>query len=70
MLNRSGFSNDPDATPVTLSEEDIREKYPWNYNTLTTRLRKRYLDFKENKQYHKLRKQLEGDNRFLLDAIP
>ena len=58
------ISNEPNATPVTLSEEDISEKYPWSYSILTTRLRKRYSDFKENQQYHKLRKQLEGDSRF------
>jgi hypothetical protein len=34
-------SNDPDAIKFYLSEEDIREKYPWDYKILTTRLRKR-----------------------------
>lgn len=58
------ISNDPDATPVMLSEEDIREKYPWDYNILTTRLRKRYSNFKENKKYHKIRKSLEEDERY------
>ena len=57
-------SKDEDATPVTLSEEDIREKYPWDYDILTTRLRKRYSNFKVNKEYHRIRKQLEADDRF------
>ena len=57
-------TNDPDATPVTLSEEDIREKYPWDYQILTTRMKKRYSDFKQNKKYHDLRKSLEADERY------
>ncbi len=58
------ITNDPDATAVTLSEEDIRDKYPWDYDILTTRLRKRYTDFKANQTYHDLRKPLEDDERF------
>lgn len=57
-------SNDPNATLVRLSEEDIREKYPWDYDILTMRLRKRYSDFKANQKYHELRKPLEEDERF------
>ena len=57
-------TNDPNATPVILSEESIREKYPWDYDILTTRLRKRYVDFKANQRYHDLRKPLETDERY------
>lgn len=53
------LSNDPDAIKISLSEEDIREKYPWDYKILTTRLRKRYPNFVENQTYHKIRKSLE-----------
>ena len=52
-------SNDPDAIKIYLSEEDIREKYPWDYKILTTRLRKRYPNFVVNQMYHKIRKSLE-----------
>ncbi|MBT3375250.1 MAG: DUF3644 domain-containing protein [Lentisphaerae bacterium] len=58
------LSNSPEAVPVRLEEEDIREKYPWDYKILSTRLRKRYYDFKENQDYHKTRKELEKDERF------
>ncbi|MEA1947117.1 MAG: DUF3644 domain-containing protein, partial [Thermodesulfobacteriota bacterium] len=53
------LSNDPDAIKIYLSEEDIREKYPWDYKILTTRLRKRYPNFVVNQMYHKIRKSLE-----------
>ena len=52
------------AIAVRLSEEDIREKYPWDYAILTTRLKKRYANFKETKEYHQLRRTLESDDRF------
>ena len=34
----------PEAVPVTLTEEDIRHHYPWDYNQLTIKLSERYLD--------------------------
>jgi len=51
-------SNDADALKVTLSEEDVRQKYPWDYADLTGHLKVRYLDFKENAKYHQNRKKL------------
>lgn len=57
-------TNDPNAPTVRLAEEDIREKYPWDYSILTTRLRKRYKDFSANQRYHELRRALEDDDRF------
>ncbi len=51
-------STDPDALPVYLTEEDIRQRWPWTYDELTIQCRSRYSDFKENKKYHDLRKQL------------
>lgn len=59
-------TKDEDAAPVKISEEDIREKYPWDYDILTTRLRKRYSNFKANQTYHKIRKELESDESFCL----
>ena len=58
------ISNDPKAPSVRLSEEDIREKYPWDYGILTTRLRKRYTDFKSTHQYHTIRKPLESQKKY------
>jgi hypothetical protein len=58
------ITNDPEATPITLTEEDIREKFPWDYKILTTRLGKRYPNFKINKMYHDIRKPLEENENF------
>ena len=51
-------SEDPDVMKVRMIEEDIREEYPWDYNELTQKCRKRYSDFKCNQEYHNIRKSL------------
>jgi Domain of unknown function (DUF3644) len=56
--------NDPNAVPVTLSEEDIRKQYPWDYRTLTERLRNRYIDFRANPKYHELRKRVAANPQY------
>jgi hypothetical protein len=58
-------SDDPSAVHVTLSEEDIRERYPWDYGELTKRLANRYSDFKLNGRYHQLRRPLLPDERYV-----
>lgn len=63
------ISNDPQATAVFLSEEDFTDKYPWDYDILSTRLSKRYSDFKMNALYHKTRKRLEKDKKFAYSRL-
>lgn len=43
------LTNDPNAIAVQLTEEQIRERYPWDYHELTSRCRERYSDFKVEK---------------------
>ena len=57
-------TTDPTALPVNLTEEDIRERYPWDYSTLTKRCKTRYEDFKENQTYHTIRKNLDNNERY------
>ncbi|WP_367396510.1 DUF3644 domain-containing protein [Aeromonas sp. 1805] len=63
------ITDDPNATAVYLSEEDFTDKYPWDYDILSTRLSKRYSDFKMNAKYHRIRKKLEGDNKFAYERL-
>lgn len=58
------ISSEPGAVPVTLKEEDIRNRYPWDYAILSKQLRTRYSDFIENQKYHTLRKGLEADEKY------
>jgi len=57
-------TNDPNAVAVRLTEDQIRERYPWDYKELTNRCQQRYSDFKVDQKYHQLRKKLESDKRF------
>lgn len=57
-------TNNPNASQIILLDEEIAEKYPWDYQILKTRLSKRYSDFKINSEYHLKRKELEKDSRF------
>lgn len=58
------LSNDPNATKIILSEEQINERYPLDYRTLTDLCKKRYSNFIENSSYHKLRKILEKEQKY------
>ncbi len=58
------ITNDPNAPAVRLTEEKIRERYPWSYDQLTSECRKRFPGFKVGRKYHELRKALEKDRRF------
>jgi len=55
------LSKDINAIKVTLTEEQINEKYPLDYAKLTEQCRQRYMDFKENSDYHKFRRLYEKD---------
>ena len=57
-------TNDPNAVQVQVSEEDVRKQYPWDYAALTTKLKNRYIDFKENSKYHSLRKKIAVNPQF------
>jgi hypothetical protein len=58
-------TNDPAAPKVSLSEEDVRKLFPWDYRELTKRLKSRYLDFKEAQKYHDIRKPLMADPKLV-----
>lgn len=58
------LTNNPNATEVRLTEEQIRDRYPWDYDRLTKECRTRYKDFKAAQKYHDARKSLLKDKRF------
>lgn len=59
------ISKDPNAVRVTLSEEDIRTQYPWDYKELTKRMNLRYADFKQDKRFHSFRKPLLSNKKYV-----
>lgn len=60
------ISKDADAVKITMSEQDIRDKYPWDYAELCTRLKARYTDFKQDRRFHAIRKPLMGNDKYHL----
>lgn len=63
------ISTDKDALPVHVDEESIRAAYPWDYNILTTQMKRRYADFKCNNEYHSVRKPLEANPKFATERF-
>jgi hypothetical protein len=58
-------TNDPNAVPVVVSEEDIRRQYPWDHAALAAKLRNRYLDFKMGPKYNALKKVLVTNPQYM-----
>lgn len=58
------WTNSPSAPAVTLREEDLLERYPYDAFDLSAKLRDRYTDFKQDKRYYKFRMPLESDGKY------
>ena len=54
--------SDPNAVPLELTEEQWRERYPWTFSDLVSKLRERYEDFKQDKQFYALKRRIEPDS--------
>ena len=57
-------TRNPDATEIRMTEEQMRERYPWDYGKLTEECKKRYPDFKCDQKYHDIKKSLLGNEKF------
>lgn len=57
-------TDNPNAPAVRLTDEQIRERYPWDYEKLTKECKNRYEGFKVNQEYHASRKALLKDKRY------
>jgi len=62
-------SSRPTALQVNVKEEDIGKLYPYNYRQLTNELKNRYIDFKQNQNYHNLMKKLKLQKEFCYTKI-
>ena len=52
-------------TTLQLTEEQIRERFPWDYAELVRKMKERYKDFKIVTEFHELRKAVLGDERYV-----
>lgn len=60
------WTDDPDAPTLSLREEDVLKNFPLTYRELTDKLKRRYADFVENRDYHKHRKEIQKQSKYCL----
>ena len=53
-FNSVGFIYDPDGIKVSLTEENIKQRFPWSQEDVIKKCKERYLDFKQNKEMHRI----------------
>jgi hypothetical protein len=58
------YSTDPDAIKINVQEEDALKGFPLDYDKLTAILRNKYTDFKVDKKYHRIRKELKKQKKY------
>lgn len=58
------WTSDPNAPAVTLREEDVLQRYPYDSAELATQLKQRYQDIKLDKRYYKIKKPLDSDDKY------
>lgn len=58
-----GMHYDSNGVAVTLSEEDIRRRYPWTYKDLVNKAKIRYADIKINNTFHKHLKEVKSNSQ-------
>jgi len=59
------ITNDPDAVKVILTEDDIRDRYPWDHKTLVSKCVERYAGFKQNARFSRVKKSALDDSRYV-----
>jgi hypothetical protein len=55
---------DPNAVKIAITEQDLLEKYPWDYGTMLEKLSARYVNFKANNSFHHYKKPMLGDDKY------
>jgi uncharacterized protein DUF3644 len=60
------WTDDPAAPAVNVREEDVLKNYPMTYRDLMDTMRRRYVDFIENKDFHRLRRGIEKEAKYAM----
>lgn len=60
---------DQNAPKVYLSDAEILDKYPWDYDVLTTQLYKRYINFKINESFHVIKRGLIDNKKYCYERL-
>lgn len=62
-LDSLGIKYDPDGVPITLSEENIRKRYPLSYDEVCEKCRDLYSDFKQNDSFYARMRVIKANNK-------
>ena len=62
-------TRDPSEPAVRLTEDQMRERSPWDYKELTRKCRARYKSFKADQNYHQIRMKLVPNPRFAYERL-
>ena len=57
-----GVTYDKDGVGITMTEENIRDRYPLTHKNVIERCRSRYSDFKQDKKFNAYMKQIKSDS--------
>ena len=60
-IDSLGMHYDPNGIPITLTEEDIKKRYPWTYYDLIDKCKLRYSDFKQGKLFNSYMRRVKSD---------
>lgn len=55
-----GFTYDKEGIKVSLTEENIRQRYPWDHTELVKRCKERYSDFIQNNKWNVRKKEIKA----------
>ena len=62
-FNAIGVKYSADGIPITISEEDIRLRFPMDTKKLTDTAKKRYIDFKQDRKFNGIMKVLKENDK-------
>ena len=68
-FNSLGFTYDENGVKIALTEENIRQRYPWDNAELIRRCKERYSDFIQNKNWNSIRKEIKTKKKLFRERV-
>ena len=68
-FNSLGFTYDENGVKIALTEENIRQRYPWDNAELIRRCKERYSDFVQNKNWNSIRKEIKTKKKLFRERV-
>jgi len=68
-FNSVGVHYDEEGVAVSLTEENIRQKFPWSYQDVINKCKSRYSDFKQNQDFNNHMKDIKRNNKLCNERL-